>query len=311
MSLSLRLFSTNSNKITIRGRGRISAKIIADSLSPAGVRLTTLELEYPRFAHAEFMTHRVFSRNAASSRAIPVNKMVHHVKSNMAKPIHWGKNQKGMQAEKENSEYIYIRGKRYDANFAWIEACDRAVEVAQAFSKANYHKQIVNRLIEPFQMIKVICTATEFDNFFTLRDHSDAQPEIRELAICMREAMNRSIPIEGKINEWHLPYIDREVWDDCRIYSDSIKKGKLTPLEVAKRVSASCCAQVSYRSLDRSIPKALIIYEKLVESVPFHASPFEHQATPFVDPNKWGGNFRGWSQYRQEIEKKIYGVEKK
>jgi thymidylate synthase ThyX len=79
----------------------ISAKIIADSISESeyGDRITTFELEYPRFIHGELMTHRLFSRNAASSRAIPINKMMDQVLTAPAMPVEWGLNKSGMQAE--------------------------------------------------------------------------------------------------------------------------------------------------------------------------------------------------------------------
>lgn len=296
----------------------ISAKIIADSISENGHRITTFELEYPRFIHAEFMTHRLFSRNAASSRAIPVKKAIELIRQDTAKPIHWGKNQPGMSAKEECSELIEINDLHYDRYEWWDDARDAAIEHAEAFDKAGYHKQIVNRMLEPFSHIKVVCTATEYDNFFYLRCHPDAQPEIQDLANQMWEARALSTPKLLKVGEWHVPYFRDGFWtpnndDDT--------------LEDAKAVSASCCAQVSYRKLDDSIEKAHDIFKRLVESKPVHASPFEHQATPMeygdhdyvpegithftvVNGNHetagtitdaWSGNFRGWIQHRHLI----------
>lgn len=304
------------------GKGNISATIIADSISPDGVRITTFELEYPRFIHAEFMTHRLFSRNAASSRAIPVAKAIELVQTNTAMPIHWGKNQPGMSAKEECNEPVWGLTREE----AWLKARDWAINFADAFSVASYHKQLSNRLIEPFTMIKVVCTATEFDNFFWLRNHPDAQPEIAELARLMWEEYSESVPFLLKENEWHVPYYKDGYWkpsnycilpdDGGPIYTIDGDGGN--SLDDALAISSSCCAQVSYRKLDDSLEKARDIFKRLVESKPVHASPFEHQATPLTygmagdvqvkgttafdnKGNAWSGNFRQWVQHRQLI----------
>lgn len=328
--------------VKIEGKGGISATIIADSVSPQGKRITTYELEYPRFVHAEFMTHRLFSRNAASSRAIPVPKMIEHIKVNTAMPIHWGANQRGMQAEAECVEPISLEvlqefdepsdsglfqliDEDVDHKEAWRRAMGDAVYTAEAFNEAGYHKQIVNRLLEPFQFIKVVCTATEYDNFFWLRNHKDAQPEIKELAHCMWEARQQSIPAILESGGWHVPYYNGNygdgVWKSSgymRTSDDEITDSKRggCSLDEALKISASCCAQVSYRLTDQSVDKALKIYDMLVNSKPVHASPFEHQATPMSEDtdidqsgvtgyNKrlgyYSGNFFGWVQHRQLI----------
>lgn len=307
------------------GKGNISATIIADSISPDGVRITTFELEYPRFIHAEFMTHRLFSRNAASSRAIPVAKAIELVKNNTAMPIHWGKNQPGMSAKEECDTPVkhgFIdaveasighQWKFSTPQEAWNTARDNSVIMAQAFADAGYHKQIVNRLLEPFTMIKVVCTATEFDNFFWLRNHPDAQPEIAELARVMWEEYKNRNPRKLKANDWHTPYYKDGYWED---FGGIDVRG--VSLDDALAVSASCCAQVSYRKLDDSLEKARDIFQRLVESKPVHASPFEHQATPLTvgmggetqvrgtthfdnRGRAWSGNFRQWVQHRQLI----------
>lgn len=273
----------------------ITAKIVADSLSPDNIRITTMELEYPRFIHAEFMTHRVFSRNAASSRAIPVEKMIQMVRENPAMPIHWGRNQPGMQANEE-----LVGSALQHAKDAWMFAATRAAQVAEDMVQIGLHKQIANRILEPFQHIKVVVTATEWDNFFKLRCHPAAQPEIQELATQMRKAMDTSIPFKLKHGEWHLPYVNM-----VRNLDGSMYYGQGVSIEEALKVSASCCAQVSYRKLDDSLDKALAVYDRLVGSDPMHASPFEHQATPLSDFRyDLTGNFRGWVQYRKLLEKK-------
>jgi len=304
--------------MTIKGKGGISAKIVADSVSPEGKRVTTFELEFHRFLLPEFNTHRMFSRNAASSRAIPVPKMIEHVEQHTAMPIHWGANQKGMQADNECDNYIAEHNAEFSREAWWSYSACQAMECAERFHESGYHKQIVNRLLEPFQFIKVVCTATEYDNFFWLRNHPDAQPEIKELAACMWEAQRQSKPKGLKENEWHLPYVESCISSQGICYFISHEEGpEWLSTEDAIKVSASCCAQVSYRLTDNSLEKAKKIYQMLVESKPVHASPFEHQCVPMPSDvsletkgvtgynNSLGfvsGNFAGWTQHRQLID---------
>jgi len=307
------------------GKGGISAKIIADS-HYHDRRITTFELEYMRFIHPEFMTHRLLSKNSESSRAVPVSSMIKSIQNNVASPVHWGKNKRGMQAVEENDTMVSIPWSLSPTSHldhtlqmgpeqAWRDACLSAISYANAFSDAGYHKQIVNRLLEPFKMMKIVCTATEFDNFFWLRRHADAQPEIKELADVMYRAREMSQPTFMPSNSYHLPYVTSDVKRQCDMTDN--------PMSAALKVSASCCAQVSYRKTDQSLSKAARIYQMLVESVPMHASPFEHQARPATpgdmhgfydtgdsspithvsrDCSYWSGNLRWWVQYRHEIE---------
>lgn len=243
----------------------ISATVIAHSIGPTGKEIATLELEYPRFIHSEFMTHRVFSRNAASSRAIPVAQVLRQVWNNPASPVHWGRNQGGMQAKEE------LRGfKRAIAGKLWNGAAKTACVFAWGMMRLGLHKQVANRILEPFQLIKVVVTSTEWANFFELRDHPDAQPEIHELANKMRHALADSTPTLVGYGEWHLPYVLRHRDDAGQMrYGDDLHIGD------ARKVSASCCAQVSYRKLDDTLEKALKVYDRLIGSKPLHASPFE------------------------------------
>lgn len=260
-----------------------SAKIIADSICYNGKRLTTFELEYPRFVHSEFMTHRQISKNSASSRAIPIEKTIEQIRENPAMPVYWGKNQAGMTAKEE------LGGRElYEAKRIWLEARDQAIEHALKLSALGLHKQIANRILEPWVHMKVVATATEWDNYFHLRRHRDAQPEIRALANEMYLAYRQSTPKHLYDGEYHLPYVS----DDDR---------KRYELEDCIKLSASLCAQVSYRKSDESLDKALLIYDKLVNSKPVHASPFEHQGRPLMFDTDSSGNFFGWEQYRQTI----------
>ena len=291
----------------------ITAKVICDSICKhSKIRITTLELEYPRFIHPEFMTHRVFSRNASSSRAIPVAKVIQAVIDNPAMPIHWGKNQSGMQAREELDD----SGKE-SVERLWIDARDCAVQLAKEMSEVGAHKQIVNRILEPFTHIRVIVTATNFANFFALRDHEDAQPEIRELARVMKAAMETSTPKSLGLGEWHLPYLDDE---DLANINNHMAESSITRHEpnkgdvcmMACAVSAARCARVSYLTHDGERPtlqKDLELYRHLVNANPPHMSPCEHQASPNCYDKVAGlgyqithSNFRGWVQFRHLIK---------
>lgn len=295
----------------------ISAKIIQDSIAN-NIRITTFELTYPRFIHSELLTHRNFSRNAASSRAIPIEKMLQHIAAEHAEPIHWGVNQAGMQAKQELTGNDLTHAKQ-----AWNHAALSAVQHSRNLAELNLHKQIANRVTEPFQIMKTIVTATEYDNWFWLRNHTDAQPEIHELAKQMLTAMHESFPLVIKPGDWHVPYIDRSINYIDNTIDYSVNGTELT-VEQAKKISASCCAQVSYRKLDDTLEKAEMVFDRLINSVPVHASPVEHQASPMVDTvgghdetwqlgvthmdrhgELWSGNFKGWIQHRQLIPNNV------
>jgi len=276
----------------------ITAKILKDSLADNGKRLTTFELEYPRFIHSEFMTHRMLSKNAASSRAIPLNQMIKNVWNNPACPVEWGKNQSGMQA-KEHLTGITLCFSKVLWNLSGKVAC----VFAWGMGKCKVHKQIANRILEPWSHIKVVTSATEWDNFFHLRNHPDAQPEIHKLAAIMWKEYSNSTPKLLEEWEWHLPYLDG--YNIVPDYEYAPRKEYDITLQDAIKLSASLCAQVSYRKSDESIEKALKIYDRLVGSVPCHASPFEHQACPAEYSITQSGNFRGWKQYRQQIPNNV------
>jgi hypothetical protein len=272
----------------------ISAKILTDSLSPEGKRLTTMELRYPRFFHAEFMTHRVFSRNASSSRAIPVERLILDCLEDTAIPSHWGKNEPGMQAREEHDAPVWIDNGSGSCSEgtpqeAWNAARDAAVAHARAFAAAGYHKQIVNRIIEPYVHINVVVSATEWDNYFKLRMHPDAEPHIHLLATAMYEAKGNSIPNQIPHNGWHLPYVTQEDLDAV--------SGDVMALAM---ISAARCARVSYKTHDGAKPdvtKDFALAQRLATSG--HWSPFEHQAMPSITNF---GNFRGWRSLRTMLE---------
>jgi thymidylate synthase ThyX len=294
----------------------ITAKIIADSESDEGIRMTTMEIEYPRFILAELNTHRMLSKNSASSRAIPVAKMHEHIRENTATPVSWGINQPGMKAREEltGADLTW-------AKYVWANARDSAIKSSQELADLNIHKQITNRITEPWMLMKTVISGTEWANFFWLRDHPDAQPEIQLLASKMKAAMDVSQPEYLAANEWHLPYV-RSVRNRFGTLEYLDHDGEPMTLVNARVVSASCCAQVSYRKNDDSLDKAWRVFKQLIESVPAHASPIEHQATPMAteimcrfepetwqegvthvsaNSDLWSGNLRGWIQFRKMI----------
>ena len=288
------------------GKCGISATIIADSINADGNRLTTFELVYQRFIHSELMTHRMLSKNAASSRAIPISKMLELIDESPAMPVFWGKNQPGMSAKEELSEHDIAAAKTL-----WYEGTRHAIETVQQLNVIGLHKQIANRISEPWQMMKSVVSGTEWANILWLRNHDAAQPEFHELARCIQEEFDASVPQLLAPGQWHLPYIKSILVGN---FGQEFENG--VTLEQAQKISASCCAQVSYRKLDDSIEKALDIYEKLVGMDRQHASPFEHLGTPMeshqswsvpqagithrdIKSKFWSANFQGWIQYRK------------
>ena len=257
----------------------ITAKIILDSIANNS-RLTTLELEYPRYIHSEFMTHRVFSRNASSTRAIPVDKYIDNLMDKAIYPVFMA-NQPGMQADVELDGALLN-----EAYYLWSNARKTAIHYARELHKLGVHKQVTNRLLEPFSTIKVIVSATEWENFFRLRISPDAQQEIQLLAVSIKKAMDSSNPNKLDIGQWHLPYITPdEDW---------------ITLETLKKISAARCARVSYLNQDKKLEyeKDIELHDKLVKSR--HSSPFEHQATPNPGDSVTG-NFVHWNQYRYHL----------
>jgi thymidylate synthase ThyX len=339
-----------------------TAEILADSISPQGHRLTTMVATFPRIVLSEFNTHRAFSRNSASSRAIPVSKQIRRVMQHPFVPDQFGINQPGMQAteyltgEKHaqaRAEWIFARtsavtsalqlllgselfqekfGRQQDDNYVlssdeileWINVngdwLDDLVKNKLSTDQAralNVHKQTVNRLLEPFMWHTAIITATEWSNFFGLRTHADAQPEIREAALRMQAAYSASTPETPKAGEWHLPLIQPK------------ERGLLN----ACKISSARCARVSYETHTgkRDLSADITLYNRLVDGG--HMSPLEHVATPFtdeewtvrntaavlyeqsgrtrnwpakriadlVDSTQFSGNFRGWQQFRKTM----------
>ena len=271
-----------------------NARVIADSLSPDGVRLTTLEVEMHRFVLAEFNTHRVLSRNSASSRAIPYKKMRDKALNNLAYPVSWPAEQKGMQGGAELDDQTVTTAREF-----WESARDEAVKHADALHVWGVHKSVINRLLEPFIPHKAIVTATDWDGFFEQRLHPDAQPEIHELAKQMALAMRLSTITTLDPGEWHTPYISESDKED--ILASHWEMHFDNPIDAVLAVSSARCARVSYETHDgvRDPEKDFELYFRLKDHKPAHASPFEHVARPVVPGSLYhSSNFTKWEQYR-------------
>lgn len=308
-----------------------SVKVLADSVAPGGERLTTVQATFPRFILAELNTHRMLSRNSASSRAIPGHKMRERVMSSPAMPVWWGAEQSGMQSSREVDN-------PNNAEIWWMAARKEAAWWHEEGQIHGLHKQIVNRVIEPWTMHTSIISATEWANFLQQRDTwpdpsqppGPAQPEFAVLARMIREAMEASTPRKLRAGEWHLPlvetedessplYVRREDVDDA-----SSKPWEDHPLCA---ISAARCARVSYLTHEgkRDLRADLDLHDRLVSMR--HWSPLEHVAQAMPDTReddlsllesmssttgyiykivsaglsamRWSGNFRGWDQYRK------------
>jgi hypothetical protein len=263
-----------------------AVKILADSLAPCGKRLVTYQATYPRPIHSEVLTHKMLSRCSASSRAIPVAKMIQRVVEDPWIPSYIGANQKGMQAGEELSEED-----RAGAVAEWLDARDGAVETAWSLVARKVHKQVINRLLEPWMWITTIISATEWNNFFALRDHEAAEPHFQHLARMMRAAREESIPRVLRTSEWHLPMID---------FDDEIDR-TLSQEDLIK-ISVARCARVSYLTHEgrRDPQDDIRLYNDLMVKRPLHASPAEHIAMA-LDTEECSGNFIGFRQHRKML----------
>lgn len=264
-----------------------TAKIIADSVNPNGDRLTTFEINLHRYVLAEFNTHRVNSRNFQSSRACPVERMIANIlkEDEMVYPLHWGRKQKGMVADLEIDEADQL-----EAIAIWDEARKDMIRHVRRLLEIDVHKQVANRLLEPFMAITGIVTATDYQNFFDQRCHPDSQPEIRALADAMKAAYEASEPQELIAGEWHIPYAADEV--DYQLSLDDCIK-----------VATARCARVSYSQHNTkgiNLQKDLELHDRLLLADPPHLSPFEHCAMALGKSEK-RANFTGFEAYRFQL----------
>ena len=289
-----------------------TAKVIADSVSPDGNRLTTLEVTLHRFVLAEFNTHRAFSRNSASSRAIPYAKMRAKALETPALPLSWPGERKGMQGGEEASLET-----QKEFQSVWLAARDKAVQSADLLAEMGLHKSVINRLLEPFLPHTIIVSATNWTGFWAQRCHPSAQPEIRVAAEAMRAAYDASTPEKVWWGNYHLPYINEEEREQypIKLYAPDTSqyKGlKLLQQNPLLKISAARCARVSYLTHDgkRDLDKDIELFDRLTKHSPPHASPLEHVAAasegivPDLFPHWTGrqlGNFHGWRQLRHQL----------
>lgn len=268
-------------------KSRISAEVVADSLNvETGDRLTTFRILCPKFILAEINTHRILSKSFSSSRAIPLKKMRSRVIQDPAIPVEFGQNKKGMQ-----SGGSLIGWQLQLARQCWLLARFPACFFHWLGEKAGLHKQVCNRIIEPWVWAEGVISGTSFENFYKLRCHPDAQPEFLVLAIAMRDAQMKSSPKHYHAGLVHLPFIDEDEWSSTNVAN-------------LKMISAARCGRVSYylRNGKRStLAEDVAFCDRLAQSNPKHLSPFEHVATA-METDGQSGNFRGWTQYRKEIE---------
>lgn len=299
-----------------------SVKVIQDSVNTSDNRLITYEIETYRYIWAEVLTHKMLNKNAQSSRAVPVKSVLEVNENNPVFPLVWGKNQGGMSST-NLLEGIELES----AKQLWKAASDNAFAYSKQLSEVGLHKMWANRITEPFSRIKVVMTGTEWDNFEWLRDDpSAAQPEIVDLARKIKDAKYNSSPLRLYPGQAHVPYVTREfVRSSKQIHYFVPGEGEVS-LDIALKISASCCGQVSYRKLDDSFEKALQIYDRLFDGPKPHFSPSEHQGivmqktkigfftrtfglkwekgVSHVDNkgNFWSGNLKGFIQNRKLIE---------
>jgi hypothetical protein len=285
----------------------ITVKVLADSLAPCGKRLTTMEWKYPRSIHSEIMTHRMLSKNSASSRAIPTEKLIQMVVDDPFIPEYIGANKSGMQAGEELSEE-----NKDTARKIWLVARDQAVQKARVLLDMGVHKQVVNRLVEPWMWITIIVSATEWENVWGLRCHPAAEPHFQKLAYMARDAMAASTPKPLEEGQWHLPLIFPE---------DAIELGQIDNTEGGRslrsreefeqlmvKVAVGRCARVSYLTHEgkRELFKDVELHDRMAVQQPLHASPTEHVAQALATPER-SGNFIGWRQYRKTLPNENIG----
>ena len=295
-----------------------TAFILADTISPAGHRLTTFEIKLPKVLLAELNTHRALSRNFSSSRAIPTAKFV-EIES--FAPKAWLKNQAGMVAKNEEVDDVA------QTQHIWKTAIQASKDYSKYLSELGLHKQWSNRPNDWHTIAKGVLSGTEWNNFLWLRADGDAQPELQELAFDIKELLAESEPQLLVPGEWHLPYVKtmKDLFDNVRYFDSNMvelsEKDAIT-------YSMACCAAVSYRTENIGLEKANDIYKKLFTGAKVHASPSEHIATPMqtldslndkleymfttdgvthIDryQNLWSGNLKGFIQFRQLIENNV------
>lgn len=292
--------------------GQMRVSVVLDSISAGPrLRLTTIHVRVPRIIWPEIMTHRMFGRNARSSRAVPIHKMIAEVRAKPFVPWRWTGAQKGMQGTRDYYAHVKAQGLFGDGEMtpeeAWVRASRQACDAAESFAAAGFSKQVANRLMEPFMYIDGLITSSQWANFFWLRDHEAAEPHFEDLAKMVSEAFSLSTPGEIPHGVWHLPYITEE---DREASTRFFGAGTEQAGAFLRKISAARCARISYAPFDgdASYEAELARYDLLVRSDRVHASPLEHQATPDrrLLNGQWAsphlhGNLPGFIQARKLV----------
>ena len=260
-----------------------TAQILKDSLHPKGIRLTTMLLRVPTCVLAQFNTHRAFSRNAASMRAIPTKRVIQDVLKDPYIP-EWSSNKPGMQGGETIKHPIL-------AGWAWKALLRFAAVAASGLSLLGLHKQVVNRLLSPWSYTEVVVTGTDtaWANFLALRADPHADPAIEKVAMAAAKELALSEPEKLVFGEWHLPFTNER--------RPGPKKAHIVQ-------SVARCARTSYASLTNKDKKSAPeedqkLYGRLLDNDPKHASPAEHQACAVLSLNQGGNLGPGWMQYRK------------
>ena len=284
--------------------------VLASKHAITGARLDTMLVRFPRVVLPEANTHRALSKNTASSRAIPIQKLIQQVVDDPFVPEVWTKNQSGMQG------YEVLTGDDAQrARGAWLAGRDKAVQTAWQLHGAGLHKQIVNRVLEPWMWTIAVWSATEWDNFFALRDHHAAEPHIQILARAIRKARDEAYVQTLQPGDWHLPFVpplsQKPIDGLIKITTPPNQTKVSFDLKLAQTWSTACCASTSYKTVDgfaMDIERARKIYASL-SGPPLHASPYEHVCVADdVMDGKYQhiedhGNFKGFRQYRAHVER--------
>lgn len=287
--------------------------VLASRHAQTGRLVVSLHMRYPRIIHGELMTHRVFNRNARSSRAVPIKTLLGEIRSSAFIPWHWTGAKPGMQGVPNWQEKILVKGAAalhvdtdipVNAEAAWLWGRDLMADLAESFADADYHKQVANRLVEPWMWMDLLVTSTHWANFMHLRDHPDAEPHIRDLAVLVGKALEAAGDQAQILHpgQWHLPYVTREEIDRelpaWRFTSaaDAVLRPETTVADLGKMISAARCARISYKPFDgnSTYEKEIERFNSLIGNDAVHASPLEHQCTPdeivTVETTYWNDN---------------------
>lgn len=289
----------------VTGKNGVSAEVVEHSISEAGHKVVTVSLKYGLFVHAEFLRHRTLTRCVKSNRAIPMKVIRREVLNDPYVPVFFGQNKAGMVANVESSSPRLSK-------FLWKSARIPACGMHWLMEKVGVHKEVTNRILNPWQWIRETVTATNLDGLYTLRLHEDAQRDIQEIVRVMKEAIDSTEPTLLKHGEYHTPYVDKfrdKTSGEMRYFDNGL--GYELTVEEAIKCSAARCARSSYDKHDGTTATKEVdipLYEQLIESEPSHESPTEHVCTPIVmggmathtdmECNHYSGNFKWWAQWR-------------